>query len=727
MCNRISVLLVSCMFFSMSAMAQDKQFTLDELLGGGDSYWTLRPENIYTGWWGDIPFRTSVEGVTEMNTGNTLCTVEGINQKLGEKVAFSGHNLTFPYADRTIVDFHKGLRHIQLDFEKGEKVLDVTLPAGAINRDFDRVSRNTAFCIQGNLYVMTADGRQIAVSQDGSADGSEDIVYGWSVHRDEFGIHKGTFWSPDGKYLAYYRMDQSMVPNYPQVDIHPQKDYKGENGSRIATTYACHYPMAGEKSHVVKVGVFDVETGKNVWLDLEGEPEDYHTNISWSPDCKTIYIFELNRDQNDMRLVSYDVATGKSVRTILQECDKRYVEPLNPLEFLPWDDTKAVMQSQRDGYNHLYLLDVRTGNVRQLTRGKWVVQKFVGFNTVSKSLVYLSNEADPRTSCLYSVRTGGGRRTLIGKGEGVCYNASLNGSGTRVIQCYTAPDVPRSINLLSTTTGKGQNILTATDTWKAGGYAVPQFRSGSIKAADGKTDLYYRMVLPADFDETKKYPTIVYVYGGPHAHLVQSSWHWDSRGWETYMAQKGYITFVLDSRGSEWRGRDFEQATFRQLGCVEREDQFCGVGFLKSLPYVDADRIGVHGWSFGGFMTINMMLTYPETFKVGVAGGPVIDWSYYEVMYGERYMDTPERNPEGYEKCNLRNRAADLKGRLQLIIGYNDPTCVPQHSLSFIRACEDAGTQPDFFVYPGGEHNMYGRDAVHLHERITRYFEDFLK
>lgn len=727
MYSKFTTLSVICMILSSVTMAQDRQFTLDELLGGGDSYWKLRPENMYTGWWGDIPFRTSPEGVTDINTGNTICTVESVNQKLGEELAFSGHNLTFPYADKPVVDFHKGLRHIQVDFESGDKVLDVTLPTGSVNQDFCNVSRNTAYCIQGNLYIAMPDGRQIAVSQDGSDDGSENILYGWSVHRDEFGIHKGTFWSPDGRKLAYYRMDQSMVPSYPQVDIHPQKDYKGANGSRIATTYSCHYPMAGEKSHVVQVGIYDTETGSNTWLDLEGEPDDYHTNISWSPDSRTIYIFELNRDQNDMRLVSYDAATGKSLRTILQECDKKYVEPMNPLRFLPWDENKAVMQSQRDGYNHLYLLDVRNGSIRQLTRGRWVVQKFIGFNTVSKSIIYAGNEADPRTSCLYSVRTSGRKRTLLGKAEGVCYNASLNGSGTQVIQCYTAPDVPRSINILSTTTGKGRNLLTAADTWKQSGYAIPQFRSGSIKAADGKTDLYYRMVLPADFDASKKYPTVIYVYGGPHAHLVQSSWHWDSRGWETYMAQKGYITFVLDNRGSEWRGLAFEQATFRQLGCVEREDQFKGVEFLKTLPYVDVDRIGVHGWSFGGFMTTNLMLTYPETFKVGVAGGPVIDWSYYEVMYGERYMDTPQQNPEGYDRCNLRNRAGNLKGRLQLIIGYNDPTCVPQHTLSFIRACEDAGTQPDFFLYPGGEHNMYGRDAVHLHERITRYFEDYLK
>ena len=193
------------------------------------------------------------------------------------------------------------------------------------------------------------------------------------------------------------------------------------------------------------------------------------------------------------------------------------------------------------------------------------------------------------------------------------------------------------------------------------------------------------------------------------------------------MAQKGYILFILDNRGSEDRGRDFEQVTFRHLGQEEMKDQMQGVAYLKSLPYVDADRLGVHGWSFGGFMTTSLMTTYPDAFKVGVAGGPVIDWKWYEVMYGERYMDTPEQNPEGYEQTSCINKAKNLKGKLQIIIGMNDPTCVPQHSLQFLNACAEAGTQPDFFVYPGEGHNMAGHKSVHLHERITQYFEDYLK
>lgn len=716
---------VFCFMCMASASAQGKQFTLDELLGGGESYWRLRPENIYTGWWGNIGLKTTPEAVYDLNTGKEILTVEQVNKCFSEKVAYSAHNFSFPFPDEPVVMFTRGQRRIMLDFHTWRILYDVTLPENAVTRDFNTKTRQTAYTIGGNLYVFTENSDTLIISKDGSTDGSDDIVYGQSVHRDEFGISGGTFWSPDGKSLAYYRMDQSMVPSYPQVDIKSAGPAEGE--SRIAETYSCHYPMAGERSHVVKVGVYNTQTRQNIWLDLVGEKDDYHTNISWAPDGKSIYIFELNRDQNHMRLVQYDAQNGRMMRTVLEEKHDKYVEPMHPLEFLPWDAEKAVMQSQRDGYNHLYLLDLKSGGLTQITKGKWVMQQFVGFNTMAHRVIFRSNESDPRNSCLYSVKISGGKRTPLGAQEGVCNMAQLSKSGASVISAYTAPDVPRSINMYSTTTGKGINILTAKDTWKEQGYSIPTFKSGSIKAADGITDLYYRMVLPADFDESKKYPTIVYVYGGPHAHLVDASWHWSSRGWETYMAQKGYIMFILDGRGSEWRGRNFEQATFRQLGTVECQDQYKGVEYLLSLPYVDKDRMGVHGWSFGGFMTTNLMLTFPDVFKVGVAGGPVIDWNYYEVMYGERYMDTPQDNPEGYKNSNLRLRAGNLKGRLQLIIGYNDPVCVPQHTLSFIRACIDAGTQCDYFLYPGGQHNMYGKDAVHLHERITRYFEDYLK
>lgn len=705
--------------FANTLMAQQKSFTLDDLLGGGSTYWQLQPERRYTKWWGCMALETTPEGVNALEDGKSLFTVSQINEWAGETILRSGHNAVFPYADQPLLLVKTRKKYVLVDFEEKKTAWTLFVSDEAQNQDWNAASRNLAYTVKGKLFVQTSEGDVRQVSTDGSTDGSDQILYGQTVHRNEFGIEKGTFWSPDGSKLAFYRMDQSMVPSYPQVDI----------TKRISTTYTDRYPMAGEASHQVKVGIYNVSTKQTTYLELVGDAEDYHTNLSWSPDGKTLYIFELNRAQNDMRLVAYDAQTGKCLSTLLRETSDKYVEPQHGLTFLPWDDTKALMQSQKDGYNHLYLLTLKDHSVKaeeQLTKGEWVVQQFVGFNEKKRSIIYLSNESDPRRSCIYSLNLKSGKKTLIGSEDGV-HRATLCSDGTRLIDEYTSPTVPRSINLCYTHNGKSENLLTAADPWKEKGYNIPEITSGSIVAADGKTPLYYRMVKPVDFNPEKKYPTVVYVYGGPHAHNVDARWHWGLRGWEAYMAQLGYLVFVLDNRGSEWRGRAFEQSTHKHLGEVEMQDQMEGVKFLKSLPYVDAERMGVHGWSFGGFMTTNLMCSYPDVFKVGVAGGPVIDWKYYEVMYGERYMSTPQKNPEGYAGSSLLNKAKNLKGRLQIIHGYNDPVCVPQHTLSFIRACIDAGTQPDLFLYPGSGHNMAGSDQIHLHERITRYFEDYLK
>ena len=435
-------------------------------------------------------------------------------------------------------------------------------------------------------------------------------------------------------------------------------------------------------------------------------------------------MFELNRDQNDCRLVSYDATTGNRIAELYRETDSRYVEPQTPITFLPWDSSKFIMQSRKDGYNHLYLFDDKGKELRQLTHGNWEVMEMIGFDSQKESVIYAANAASPIQRNIFKVDVNTCQSTCIDQGGKGWHNATLSSSGEWIIDNYQEPDVPRIIAIANTRTAQTATLFTAPNPWR--GYTVPEYRCGSVKADDGVTDLYYRMVMPTGFDPTKKYPTVVYVYGGPHAHNVDARWHYASRSWETYMAQRGYLLFILDNRGSENRGRDFEQATFRQLGQVEMRDQMRGVDYLRTLAYVDTARIGVHGWSFGGFMTISLMTNYPDVFKVGVAGGPVIDWKWYEVMYGERYMDTPQDNPDGYSKTSLINKASDLKGRLQIIIGLNDPTVVPQHAYSFLKACIAAGTQPDFYVYPGQGHNMMGHQSVHLHERITRYFDDYL-
>ena len=649
-----------------------------------------------------------------------------------EELNFGGKNASKFYPERwqlrwdgnRLIDAADKAKPIVIDPKTGKVIEGETVDLDAQKRnrhegelEFCKASGAVAFSKDNNLWVAAADGTEHQLSSDGS----REIVYGKSVHRDEFGIYKGTFWSPDGQQLAFYRMDQSMVADYPQVNTF----------EREATLAPDKYPMAGMTSHKVTVGIFSLPGARSkgqgagcIYLDL-GDPTDrYFTNIAWAPDGKTLYLYELNRDQNHTTLDAYDTTTGRKIKTLREESSDKYVEPLHPITFLPWDDTKFIYWSWKDGYKHLYLMDINGKELGQLTSGKWVVKELVGFCSATKSAIIITKEAGDLGRNIYRLDLKTKKRTLLDNGRG-CHSAQLSADGRYLIDTWQEPTVPRACAVTDTKTGKQSLLRTAKDPWE--GWYQPIFEQGTILAADGQTTLYWRMVKPMDFDPSRKYPTVVYVYGGPHAHNVEASWHWGSRSWETYMAQKGYILFILDNRGSEDRGRDFEQVTFRHLGQEEMKDQMQGVAYLKSLPYVDADRLGVHGWSFGGFMTTSLMTTYPDAFKVGVAGGPVIDWKWYEVMYGERYMDTPEQNPEGYEQTSCINKAKNLKGKLQIIIGMNDPTCVPQHSLQFLNACAEAGTQPDFFVYPGEGHNMAGHKSVHLHERITQYFEDYLK
>lgn len=720
-----------CMTATASFAQEKKSYTLEDVIPGGNNYFNLVPKNIPgLQWWGDVCVRTDVENIVTINVRNgketVLVTLDEVNEALlnGEKPFQPTQELkqlrtlmgaSLPWGDQKVITFRQGNYMVWYDF--GQKKISnlFRLNEKAANLDFCKENGYVAYTVGSNLCIAHEGEKDLQINPDEKKADPMDIVYGQAVHRNEFGIYKGTFWSPKGNCLAFYRMDQSMVTAYPQVNT----------TTRIATLEPDKYPMAGMTSHKVTVGVYHIQSGKTVYLQA-GDPTDrYFTNISWSPDEKSIYVIELNRDQNHSQLVRYNAETGAKEAMLFEETHPKYVEPQHPIVFLPWDSNQFIYWSQRDGFHHLYLYNKEGQLIKQLTQGDWLVQDILGFNTARKEMIIESTEISPLQTNIFSLNVKTGKRTLLGQQDGT-HSARLSASGTYLIDNFTSFNVPREISILPTNGKTGVNLLTATDPMKEQ-YNLPEITLGTIKAADGKTDLYYRLIKPVNFDPNKKYPAIIYVYGGPHAQLIHNNRFYDARGWDLYMAQKGYVMLTVDSRGSDNRGLEFENCTFRQLGVEEMKDQVEGAKFLQSLPYVNADKIGVHGWSFGGFMTTNLMLTYPEIFKVGVAGGPVIDWQYYEVMYGERYMDTPQTNPEGYKNSNLKLKAGNLKGRLEVIIGGADPTCVPQHSYTFLRACIDAGTHPDFFVYPEDGHNMMGRDRVHLHEHITRYFEDHLK
>lgn len=748
------------MIATISSAQEKKTFTLNDVIPGGDNYFNLVPKSMPgLQWWGDICVRTDIENIKKIDTKSgkesILVTLEEVNEALknGEMpYKLTGHikplrtlmAASLPWGDRNVITFTqyddrtpRQKYMIWYDFSKKKIVNLFNLQGeGPTNFDFCKENGYMAYTIGNDLYVAHEGDFSSMVNPKvtGNQQQEKDVVYGQAVHRNEFGIMKGTFWSPKGTYLAFYRMDQSMVTDYPQVNT----------TARIAELVPDKYPMAGMTSHKVTVGIYNVKDGKTIYLQA-GDPTDrYFTNISWGPDEKSIFVIELNRDQNHAQLVQYDAVSGQKIGVLYEEKHARYVEPQHPLIFLPWDDSQFIYQTQRDGFNHLYLMDTKTKlkgewktgkdsedqyceylKTIPLTEGNWLVQDVLGFNTSRKEIIIASTEISPLQTNIFSLNVKNGKRTLIGMEDGT-HQAKLSASGTYLIDYFTSNNVPREISILPTTGKKGTTLFTATDPLKEN-YNLPEITVGTIKAADGETDLYYRLIKPINFDPNKKYPAIIYVYGGPHAQMIHNTRFYDARGWDLYMAQQGYVMLTVDNRGSDNRGIKFENYTFRHLGTEEMKDQVQGAKFLQSLPYVDADKIGVHGWSFGGFMTTNLMLTYPDIFKVGVAGGPVIDWQFYEVMYGERYMDTPQANPEGYKESNLRLKAGNLKGRLEVIIGGMDPTCVPQHSISFLRACIDAGTHPDFFIYPEDGHNMMGRDRVHLHEHITRYFLDHLK
>jgi len=569
-------------------------------------------------------------------------------------------------------------------------------------------NQTVAYTVKNNLYI-NRNGKSVAVTNDAD----ENIINGQAVHRNEFGIDTGIFPAPNSESVAFYRMDQTMVADYPVIDwsVTP------------AVNHNIKYPMAGNTSHQVSLGVYNIKNQSTTFLKIDGEKDQYLTAVTWSPDSKYIFVAVLNRGQNHMKMNQYDAESGNLVKTLFEETNDKYVEPQHPLVFFPKSNTDFIWQSQRTGYNHLFHFNLEKGLIAQITKGDWLVTDILGFNEKKKEIFFVSTKETPLERHLYKINWTNFKMQRLDDAEGM-HTGILSSDGNYVFDVYTNANTPRVGNIINTATLKYNNVFTSENTLK--NYQRPEIKNVNLKADDG-TPLYGKIILPTNFDPNKKYPVIVYLYNGPHLQLITNSFPASGNLWYEYMAQNGYIIFTMDGRGSSNRGLKFEQAVFRNLGTTEMNDQMKGVNYLKSLPYVDAERMGIHGWSFGGFMTTSFMLRQPDVFKVGVAGGPVIDWKMYEIMYGERYMDTPQENPDGYAKANLLDKVQNLKGKLLMIHGAQDDVVVWQHSIKFIKSAVDNGVQLDYFVYPGHPHNVIGKDRVHLMQKITDYFDQNLK
>lgn len=710
--KNLTALLTFFLLLTVNSIAQKKEFTLNDVVNGGTNYYNLRPKSLSRLTWADNESFTYVKNDSALVIQNiagkeeVILTIEEF-----KALAFDYKGNYFPYykwQNNNVIEFY--LPQVRLFYNiKEKKSWHITLPQKAANIDVSFTAKKIAYTIDNNLYYATPDETKTALTtaQDTG------IVCGQTVHRNEFGIMKGTFWSPNGSQLAFYRKDESMVGDYPLVDIL----------ARQAKENSIKYPMAGMKSHHVTIGIFNFDSNSTTYLKTSTPEDRYFTNISWSPENDILYIAEVNRGQDTIHLNSYDAKSGEFIKTLFTETDEQYIEPEHTMLFLPRNPDEFIWQSRKDGYNHLYLYNTEGELQEQLTKGEWEVTDVLGFDSKGKKLIFSSTEKSYIERHTYVLDLKKKDHWSLTVNDGV-HNSKLSPDGSYVLDTWSSVEIPLVTDLINVNNGRLKNLLIASDPYA--NYKIGKTKLFSIQSADSTTELSCRMILPADFDKTKKYPTIIYVYGGPHSQLISNRWKGGVQMWQHYMAQKGYIMFTVDNRGTSFRGADFEQVIHRELGKHEMEDQMKGYEYLTSLDYVDSERIGVFGWSFGGFMTTSLMTHYPDAFKVGVAGGPVIDWSNYEIMYGERYMDTPVENPQGYKVCNVTNYAKDLKGRLLMIHGGQDPVVVWQHSQKFIRQCVIDGVELDYFVYPTHEHNVRGKDRVHLMQKITRHFDDFL-
>lgn len=701
-------ILLSTLLMSASLLAQKKNVTMEDAVLGLST--NLRIENLNQVQW--IPNQNAFTQNVKTSYGEALIKKEVPSLKTDTIFRSSQfENKRIPSLNwindkQAYYSTKTGYKTITTAGQQNDWL---KLPDNAENVEFDATNNQVGYVIDNNLFFVDKTGKTHQITKDGKYE----IVNGKSVHQNEFGIHKGIFISPKGNLIAFYRMDQTVVTDYPIIDWSVQP----------AVNKNIKYPFAGTKNHTVTLGVYNPSTQKTTFLETHPEVDHYLTSVTWSPDEKHIYIALLSRNQKHMELNQYDAVSGKLIKTLFKEDDAKYVEPQNELHFIPGKNNEFVWWSQRDGFMHLYRFNTDGKLLNQITKGDWIVTDLVGENAKKKEFLIMTTKDSPKDRHLYAVNWENGKLRKITTDAGT-HNVSVSTNGEYAIDNWSNDDTPRKIDVLDANGKFKQNILSAQN--PLANYNTAKVENVTLKADDG-TDLYGKLIYPTNFDSSKKYPVIVYLYNGPHAQLITNRFPATGNLWYDHLAEKGYVVFTMDGRGSANRGLKFEQAIHGNVATTEMNDQMKGVDFLKTLPFVDAERMGIHGWSYGGFMTTSFMLRKPDVFKVGVAGGPVLDWTQYEIMYTERYMESPQDNPEGFKNTNLINRVKDLKGKLLMIHGAQDNVVVWQHSIDFIREAVKNGVQMDYFVYPGHEHNVRGKDRVHLMQKITDYFDLYLK
>ena len=571
--------------------------------------------------------------------------------------------------------------------------------------------RNVSFVRDHNVWLVNlGDGKEHAITQGGT----EEVRKGeldW-VYPEELEIKTAYWWSPDSSAIAYLEMDERKVSQYPMVDFSsPSGDAEMER-----------YPTAGGANPIVRVFVASLNGGEPRAMDTGAETDIYIPRVNWLTDSKYLAVQRLNRTQTTLDLLIAEAATGKT-RTALSENDPNWINVSDDLCFLK-DGKRFVWSSERSGYRHLYLYDLEGKQLAQLTKGEWEVSAVDAIDE-SKGLVYFTAaEKSPLERCLYRVAFDATGFTRLTKDEGT-HAAVFAPNAAAFYDTYSNTATPPRQDLYR---ADGSRIATINENKVAelADYHLSSVEFLTVKSRDG-VQLNASIIKPPDFNPQKKYPVLVYTYGGPHAQVVRNGWGGANFLWHQLMAQKGYIIFSLDNRGSAGRGHAFEAPLHFRMGAQELSDQRDGVKYLRSLSYVDANRIGIWGWSYGGYMTLHAMFEAGDDFKVGFAGGPVTDWRYYDTIYTERYLGLPQKNENGYKESSPVKYAGQLKGKLLIAHGTGDDNVHYANTLAVINDLIEAGKYVEVLAFPGRGHGVSDPPARRvLWQRVTQFFLDNL-
>ncbi len=629
-------------------------------------------------------------------------TFDWTNRRVGEQPM-----QWFKDGDRLLVQARGDLFVVHL----GSGVIDqlTATDTGEFDPKLSPDNQRVSFRRGNDLYVIEVNSKkETRLTSDGTAtlmNGRLDWVY-----PEELDLGTAHWWSPDSRHIAYLQFDTSKEPVFPQVDLRKSRG--------VLETE--RYPKAGDPNAEVRVGVIDATGGPTKWMDA-GEPRGHLlARVYWFPDSSKLAIMRLNRVQDKIDLLASDIRTGDS-SVMLHEEDKYWINVDDSFHFLN-DGKEFLWPSERTGHRHLYLYRANGELQHAITKGDWDVEEVAGVDEERRQIYYLSTEDSPLERQLYSIGLDGKKKHRITAGKGT-YSVSIAPSYDAMLETFSSLTQP-PVRTLRKIDGAEIATYIPADRSLLDTYEVLPTEIVKVKSADGQ-DMYARMIKPANFSPDHKYPVLVAVYGGPHAQTVRDSW--TGASFDQVMANKGYLIWQVDNRGSFGRGHTWESAVYRNLGATELADQKAGIEYLKTLPYADTSRMGIYGWSYGGYMTLYSLTNAPGLFKAGAAGAPVTSWRNYDSIYTERYMGLPEANEKAYESTSPVTHAGDLTAKLLILHNVEDDNVHFQNTMQMAEALEKADKQFRMVIYPQKAHGVSGPLRRHLNETMADFFDSALK